>query len=179
MNDSQGAFERIIEPLRERMIRSIWRVVGNAQDADDAMQNALLSLWKHWQRIVAHPTADALVLKICIDAAYDVRRRRWRAYRFEQLHSSNDEPADPAGSPAEKLIRNETYSVVRNAIDGLSRQQAVAMLMRVLEELPYNEIAAAMGCTEATARKHVSRGREHLRIALAHLKSNHTTRSQS
>lgn len=159
------------------MIRSVWRIVADAQDAEDAMQNALLMIWKRWDRVATHPNPEALILKICIDAAYDVTRCRSRERHRGKSRSAVEEPADESRSPAEQLIQTELYAEVIAAIHRLSRRQAVAMLMCVFEELSYSQIAAAMGCTEATVRKHVARGRERLRVTLAHLEPNHTTRS--
>jgi RNA polymerase sigma factor (sigma-70 family) len=177
MSDLQRAYDRIIGPLEDRMIRSIWRIVGNAQDAEDAMQDALLIIWKRWEHVKSHPSPEALILKICIDAAYDVTRRRLREQSGRRSHSATEEPADPTRSSAEQLIQAELYLEVVAAIQRLSRHQAAAILMRVLGELTYDQIAAAMGCTEATVRKHVARARERLRTMLPHLEPNKTTRS--
>jgi RNA polymerase sigma factor (sigma-70 family) len=176
MSNSQSAYDRIIGPLEDRMIRSIWRIVANAQDAEDAMQNALLIVWKSWERVVTHLNPEALVLKICIDAAYDVTRCRRREQNWKTSRSSSEEQSDPARSPAEQVIQAELYAEVLAAIHRLSRHQAIATLMRVCEELPYSEIAAAMGCTEATARKHVARARERLQLMRARFEPNNETR---
>ena len=55
------------------------------------------------------------------------------------------------------------------AIGRLSKNQARAILMHVVEEIPYGDIAAAMDCRESTVRKHVARARARLRTLLAHL----------
>ena len=78
MDDLQQTYDRIVRPIEDRMIRSIWRIVRNPQDAEDALQDALLLLSKRWDRISKHSNPQSLVLKICIDAAYDVIRRRIR-----------------------------------------------------------------------------------------------------
>jgi DNA-directed RNA polymerase specialized sigma24 family protein len=51
----------------------------------------------------------------------------------------------------------------------------VAITLRVFKELPYDQIAAAMNCTEATVRKHVERARGHLRFVLAKHEPNRST----
>jgi RNA polymerase sigma-70 factor (ECF subfamily) len=53
-------------------------------------------------------------------------------------------------------------ALVLDAISRLPEKQAAAVTLRVLEEQPYEAVAAALGCTEPTARVHVSRGREKL-----------------
>ena len=65
--------------------------------------------------------------------------------------------------------RSEVLSLVREAVARLPEKQAAAVTLRVLEEQPYEAIAAALGCAEPTARVHVLRGRERLARLLAAL----------
>jgi RNA polymerase sigma-70 factor, ECF subfamily len=169
MSESQQTYDRIIRPIEDRMIKSIWRIVRNTQDAEDAMQDALLTITKRWDRVSRHPNPQSLVLKICIDAAYAITRRTIRNRQTEALGQRADEPASSARSPSEEMIGTEQYVEIITAIHRLSRQQAIAMLMHTVQGQPYDEIAAALGCTEATVRTHVARARERLRIWLAHL----------
>jgi RNA polymerase sigma-70 factor (ECF subfamily) len=169
MNDLQQTYDQIVRPIEDRMIRSIWRVVRNPQDAEDAMQDALVTVMKQWDRVRRHPNPQSLVLKICLDAAYDATRRRVRHARIVRLGPEAGEQADRAQLPAETILGKEQYAEIVTAIHRLSRQQAIAMLMRAVEGQPYGAIAAVLGCGEATARKHVARSRERLRIWLVHL----------
>ncbi len=178
MSDSVLFYHQMIEPIEDRMIRSIWRVTRDVADAEDAMQNALLAIWRRRNRIARHASPQALILRICIDAARDVIRRRAR-------HRRRMEPDDPAeepvseGRPAwEELAHRELSDEILTAINGLSRRQAVAITLRIFEDLPYEQIAAAMRCTEATVRKHVERARRHLRIVLAEHEPTPITRSR-
>ena len=165
-------YEEIIGPIEDRMIRSIWRITRDAHDADDAMQNALVTVWKRWTRIGRHPNPPALVLKICIDAALDVARRRMRDRNVTESIEDIDS-ADPGSErPIEQIVGDERRREILAAIGRLSRQQAVAVMLRVFENLPFDQIAAAMGCREATARKHFERARANLRLALGPLRPN-------
>ena len=176
MNSSDSLWQQIIEPIEDRMIRSIWRITRNAQDAEDAMQNALLTIWKRQQQISKHSSPEALILKICIDAACDVARRRGRDRRKLEPHEPAEQLSDGALLPWEEMARRELSHEIVAAITRLSRRQAVAITLRVFEELPYEQIAAAMHCTPATARKHAERARDHLRIVLAKYESDRVTR---
>jgi RNA polymerase sigma factor (sigma-70 family) len=178
MNNPDSLYQQIIEPIEDRMIRSVWWITRNAQDAEDAMQNALMAIWKRQHRISRHASPQALILRICIDAACDVARRRGRDRRRAiELHAPTDQLVDVGRSPWEELAQRELSSEIRTAINRLSRRQAVAISLRVFEELPYEKIAAAMNCTEATARKHVERARAHLRVVLAKHEPNRIPRS--
>lgn len=78
MSEPARFLEQFIEPVESRMIRSIWRITRDATDAEDALQNALMVLWRRRSRIARHASPPALILRICIDAARDVARRRAR-----------------------------------------------------------------------------------------------------
>lgn len=151
------------------MLRSIWRIVRNPEDAEDTLQEALTVIWKRLDRVRNHPNPRALIMKICTNCAYDtVRRTRRHASRME----TSREPEDLAGDGSlvrDLLIQREQEREIVNAIGRLPRKQAVCVLMRVVEEMPYEEIAQALGCSATTARIHVSRGRARLQGRLAHL----------
>ena len=169
MNEAQEAYERILRPLEDRMIQSIWRIVRSSQDAEDALQNALVTIWKRWERVTGHPCPEALVLKICADAAYDLTRRRTRERKTRQSRTVAEEPADTSTSPLECASSQELHHEVIAAIHRLPRQQAMAVLMRVIQGQSYRDVAAALECNEATARTHVARGRTRLQTLLSHL----------
>jgi RNA polymerase sigma-70 factor, ECF subfamily len=178
MNSLDSLYQQIIEPIEDRMIRSVWRITRNAQDAEDAMQNALMAIWKHQHRISRHASPKALILRICVDAACDMARRRGQDRRKIEAHDPADQIVDGAPLPWEELAQRELSSEILAAVNRLSRCQAVAITLRVFEELPYEQIAAAMNCTEATARKHIERARRHLRVVLAKHEPNRTPRSR-
>jgi RNA polymerase sigma factor (sigma-70 family) len=167
MHTPDDFYERFIEPIEDRMLRSVWRITRTAQDAEDAMQAALLVVWKHRARVVGHAAPPALILKICADTAHSIARRRARSYRRTELPDRGNEPVDRARSPWLELASREMSDEILAAIHRLSRRQAVAVTLRVFEELPYEQIAAAMDCAEATARKHVERALRQLRVVLA------------
>lgn len=163
MQDSAHSFDELIGPLEGRMIRIVWRITRNREDAEDALQNALLTIWKRWPRVVGHCAPAALVLKVCVDAAFDVRRRRTR----DRRNLNGALPAEAAGAAAtDDVAGREACEKILAAIHSLSQQQAAAISLRVFEDLTYDQIAAALGCAEATARKHVERARSRLRLVL-------------
>lgn len=161
------SYEELIAPVRERMMRVIWRVVRHPEEAEDTMQEALTIIWKKRSRVLRHPNPQALILKICINAAVDALRRQNRGARPGSA-AVIDRLADPAAGSA--LHQAETEAMVRRAVGRLPRKQALAVVMRVLEGHSYREIGTAMGCREATARTHVLRGRTKLSRWLSELR---------
>jgi RNA polymerase sigma-70 factor (ECF subfamily) len=165
MTDRQREYERLIAPIEDRMMRTVWRVTRDPDDTEDAFQEALLTIWKRWDRILTHPNPQALVLQICINAAHDVLRRKVRQGKLTVM----EDMPDSSASVLENISGAEQDAEVLRAIGLLSKNQARAMLMHAVEEIPYGDIAAAMDCRESTVRKHVARARTKLRTLLAHL----------
>lgn len=161
-------YDRLIRPIEGQMKGSVWRIVRDPDEADDAFQEAVAKIWEHIDRILRHPNPHALILRICANAAYDALRRRTRRYRGA-VESIPGEVADPAPAASDRVAQRETRAEVLEAIGRLSRRQAAAILMRCVQEQSYEDIAVAMGCSEGTVRVHINRGRDRLRKTLAHL----------
>ncbi len=169
MNTGHDDYEKLVGPIEDRMIRSVWRIVRDPDDADDAFQEALTIIWKRLNRIRRHPNPHALILRICINSAYEVIRRRIRHKRLEVLEPLPETLVDPAPSAPEELSGSEKRGEILQAMRLLPRKQAQAALMRFVDELSYGQIAQALGCREVTARKHIARARARLSRVLAHL----------
>jgi RNA polymerase sigma-70 factor (ECF subfamily) len=181
LKDRDFSYDRFIRPNEGQMTRVVWRIVRDPEDAEDTLQDALSTIWKKRGLVCVHPNPRALILKICINAAYDTLRKRSRRRKHEEpttLHlytQQEDKPglthslaASHTGA-LDKLVQKETEGEILEAIGRLPRKQAVAVLMRIVREQPYEVIAQAMGCSESTVRIHVARGRARLNKWLAHL----------
>ena len=98
MNDRQQEYERLIAPIEDRMMRAVWRILRDPKDAEDALQEALLKVWKRWHRIRTHPNPHALVLQICIYAAHDVLRRKVRQGKWLEAVAIPEDIPDSSAS---------------------------------------------------------------------------------
>ena len=151
------------------MMRSVWRIIPSPEDAEDAFQEALATIWMRLKRIRRHPNPHALILKICLDAARDALRRKVRRHRLENRGAIVEAIPDHSSRSPDSLIQKEQQAMVFHAIGQLPRKQAEAILMLTVQERGYTEIAQALGCSEATARTHVRRARARLRKRLSHV----------
>ena len=159
------------------MLRAVRRIVRDPDAARDALQDALVRLWQRRDVVRGHPNPEALVLRVCLHAAIDAARRGRRR------REASDEAFEMRGAcgqePADALEETERHGAVLAALARLPHRQAVAVVMRAVEDEPYAVIAQALGCAEITARIHVMRARARLGRLLAHLapKTTGTTRT--
>jgi RNA polymerase sigma factor (sigma-70 family) len=162
-------YERHLAPLESRMLRTAWRITRDSERARDALQDAMARIWAHRDRVRTHPNPEALVLRIVIGAAVDALRRETRRRQVEGSAWRAVWSARLPGSPAREAEATEVRALVLDALARLPAKQSAAVALRVLEEQPYEAIAAALGCAEATARVHVLRGRAKLARLLREL----------
>ncbi|MFC2165249.1 RNA polymerase sigma factor [Acidobacteriota bacterium] len=171
MTDEKSFYDRLIAPVESRMMRTIWRVVRHDQLAEDTLQDALAIVWRKRARIQGHPNPQALILKICLNCSYDSLRKRERQRRDQHLSNLDASKGQSGTTASLKLEQKQAVAEVINAISRLPRNQALAVLMRIVQDQSYEAIAQTMGCSETTVRIYVSRGRKRLSQWLAHLQN--------
>lgn len=160
-------YDVLVRPLEPRLMRTIWRIVRRREAAEDTLQDALAVIWKKRRAVAAHPNPEALILRIAITTAIDALRRDRRRWRHEAPERPGERTVDPAGPVGKGAEDRELREAVLDAIARLPRRQAAAVMLHIVEERPYEEIARAMGCSEPTVRVHVLRGRAALAKRLA------------
>jgi RNA polymerase sigma factor (sigma-70 family) len=135
------------------------RHLGLAPDeADDAVQETLLRLWAALRDGASIERPDAWAFRALYRLAMD--GHRWRR-RIRLL-------ADRLGAQPE---RRSTVDVadrmaIWEAVEGLPERQRLAVYLRYRADLPYEEIGAILGIAAPSARSHVSRALDALRVAL-------------
>jgi len=169
VTDERSIYDELIAPLEATMMRSIWRIVRNADLAEDCLQDALAVIWKKRLQVRRHPNPQALILKICLDAAYDFLRRLERTRRQTDLSRVEDVASSPDRDADQDLEEKELEEHVQQAIHRLPRKRALAVMMRLIHEESFEAIAQALNCSEVTARIHISKGRAQLRKWLSPL----------
>ena len=170
VTDDRTIYDELIAPLEAKMMSSIWRVVRNADLAEDCLQDVLAVVWKKRIQIRLHPNPQALILKICLNAAYDSLRRLERMRCQKDLSYMDNTPAPRDHDADRDLEAREIEEQVQQAIQRLPRKRALAVMMRLINEESFETIAHALDCSEITARIHVSGGRAQLRKRLSHLR---------
>ena len=162
-------YDVLVKPMEPRMMRAIWRIVRQREAAEDALQDALAIIWKKRDAVARHPNPQALILRISVSAAIDAMRRRMRRLRHETPGLPEDERAGDGAPPVTWGAEDrDLKAAILEAISRLPKRQAMAVLLHIVEEQPYEEIARVMDCSETTVRVHVLRGRAKLARRLAH-----------
>lgn len=150
------------------MMRTVARLVRDADDAADAFQNVLTMIWRDLERIDRHPNPHGYILRMCVSASYDILRKRSRGRRRVAILETRARYSTKPEA-LETCAARELERLVLEAVMRLPRQQAQAILLQVIEGEPYDKIAQTLGCSQATARSHISKGKARLREMLSGL----------
>ncbi len=122
-------------------------------------------IWKKLDRFEAHPNPEALLKKVAIGRAIDHIRSELKRKKRERDMGLPPKVLENAERRFDQDLQQES---LQTAIGRLPKKQAMAVLLRLVEEQPYPLIAETMNCSEATVRTHVKRGRLALQRKLSH-----------
>jgi RNA polymerase sigma-70 factor (ECF subfamily) len=151
-----------LEPLVRRhatpLLSFLQRMAGDRHRGEDLFQEVFLAVWaKRSQYIFPRPFKPwlyAIAVNKC-RAAH--RQAAWAGLNPYPLEE-NTVPADAQPSPAETAVAVETAAIIGRALTLLPAQQRAVVVLRLWEQLSYDEIAGLVACTPATARSHMHHG---------------------
>src|SRR5689334_18260800 len=149
-------FQAFLDAQRETVFRYLVAMIG-PNDAEDVFQETFISALRAYPRLRPDSNLRAWALTIANRKAIDaIRARKRRAVPVEDV----PEIAVRDGHPGEE---SDVWASARE----LPASQREALLYRFAADLPYSDVAAALGTTEDAARQRVSEGIRQLRKAMA------------
>ena len=150
---------------RPAMRATAFLLCGDWHLADDVVQEALTSVYVRWSRVSAGDNVDAYARRVLVSRFLDSRRRPWRReVTTETLPDSGDRAAAAALEQVDALAGQTSLT---RCLRLLPPRQRAALVLRYLEDLSVEQVAAALGCSPVTVRSHTSRGLDRLRLLLA------------
>lgn len=162
-------FKRCFLPCHERMYRMAWRLTGNAQAAEDLVQEAFLKLWLKRNALQITSSAETFCVTTVKNLFYDqVRKRRPQTTNHtpEELQIPHDDDA------ARAIEQAEDRQMAWQLISRLPEQQRQIVMMRDISEMEYREIERQTGLTAVHVRVLLSRARKQMREQLKQMKDN-------
>jgi len=126
---------------RADLAQALTGLLGNTEDAQDAVQEAFLKCWRVRERVRAVHNLRAWIFRVALNAARDLQRNVWRR-RARPLLDQAALAGRPGPSPAEELLHAEALERLRAALAGLRPAEREVFLLRQNSDLTYDEIAA-------------------------------------
>lgn len=156
------AFRMLVERHIDRSYAIALRIVGNAADAEDVVQDSMLKIWSHrgrWQH--GRAKFSTWLYRVISNRCIDLRRKP----RTENVEAV-PEVADSQPGAVELIERNELNDMLELAMQRLPEQQRIAVILSYHENMSNGEIAQMMDTTVAAVESLLKRGRQQLRQLL-------------
>jgi RNA polymerase sigma-70 factor (ECF subfamily) len=169
------AFEAMVRQYGAQMLATARRLLGNEDDAHDAVQQAFISAFKSIDSFNGDARLSTWLHRIVLNAALMQMRskRRRPEVPIDDLLPQFDEQGrwanDSEGSQwmdEHPMDRRQTCAMVRRCIDQLPEAYRSVLLLREIEELETVEVAATLGITQNAAKIRLHRARQALKTLI-------------
>ena len=164
-----AAFNQLLGMHEKRMYAVALRMCGNADDAQDCLQEAMLRIFRAISGFKAQSSFSTWVYRITMNTCLDeLRRRKSRPNTsLDGLLDTGWSPVDGQETPEQHAVRREMRGGILKAIRELPEDMRSAVLLRDVEGYSYEEIAGILDANVGTIKSRISRGRERLREKIA------------
>jgi len=167
------AFNALVVAYQGQVYSVCLRMLGSPQPAEDATQETFIAAFRAVSRF-RRGSLRAWLFRIAANVCYDeLRRRRSRPQVPLEAPAGDERPAAEPASPDEPLeeraVRQELARCLEGGLASLPADQRLAVILRDVQGLAYEEVAEATGASLGTVKSRISRGRAALRdFLLAH-----------
>ena len=161
-----SAFDELIRRYKRPVVNFVYRVLGNAADADDVAQDVFVRVYQNLDTYRAETKFSTWLFALARNAAID--RLRWRERHPTETIESTTELAATSGT-AEDVAASEMSNQIAAAVAKLPEDQRTALVLAEYHDLSYAEIAKVMRCSEKSVESRLYRAKQTLRGWLRYL----------
>jgi RNA polymerase sigma-70 factor (ECF subfamily) len=164
----KGAFDALVRKYQHKLVKLVMRYVRNPAEAEDIAQEAFIKAYRALPQFRGDSAFYTWLYRIAINTAKNAVVSRDRSpieYNIDR-NDATEESYDMQGrmkdseTPEGLVLTDEIRTTVNAAIEALPEDLRTAIVLRELDGLSYEEIAAAMDCPVGTVRSRIFRARE-------------------
>jgi len=169
-----AAFAQLVNKYKQPVMNLVYRMVRDATEAEDVAQAVFVQVFKAADRYKAASKFSTWLFTIARNLSLNEIRRRSR-HPLDSMDASRPEHEDQPQqqfedkktfSPPDSLLHGELVGKIDDALAALPENQRTAILLCRQGELSYEEIAKVLGCSLASTKSLIHRGRETLKEKL-------------
>jgi RNA polymerase sigma-70 factor, ECF subfamily len=163
LDGEAAAFDRLVERYYQRLDRLAQHIVRNPSAAEDITQEAFLRAYRALPRFRGEASVYAWLYRITVNLCLNYLRQQSNCPSMAA--DLSDSPVS-APDPSALVEGRERYRAVRDAIDALPPHYRIAVILRDLEGLSYQEIAALLAIPVGTVKSRLNYGKRLLQEKL-------------
>ena len=161
------AFDRLVLKYRPRIVELALRYTRNPADAEDATQETFMKAYRALRHFRCDSAFYTWLYRIASNCARNILKARRRdlltnAIDFSDYHNAARHPSRlrELATPEELALTADIRGMVNSALGGLSEEHRIAITLREIDGLSYQQIASAMSIPVGTVRSRVFRARD-------------------
>jgi RNA polymerase sigma-70 factor (ECF subfamily) len=158
---NQKEFLGTVLPFKDKLYRLAKRILVSKDEAEDAVQEVYLKLWKGKSNIEKYKNPEAFAITMtknyCLDRLKSKQAGTMKIVHNTFQHSQNVE---------REVEANDGVSMVFKIMETLPEQQRIVLQLRDIEQFEFSEIAEMLDSNETAIRVNLSRARKTVREAL-------------
>jgi RNA polymerase sigma-70 factor, ECF subfamily len=154
------AFNRIYRAHVAAVYRRLTRVLGPVPERDDLTQDVFLALYRALPQFRGEAKLTTLIHRIALNKAFEYLRRqsRRRAVALDDF----DDVLEMTTSPEERVRARESLAIVFACLARIKPKKRIALLLRVVDGLSFEEIGELVDATPEAVAKRVQHGQREL-----------------
>lgn len=156
------AFSRLVDRYRDRLMNVIGRMLMDAEEAEDIVQESFLRVYQHRMSFDFKHCFSTWLYTIALNLARNELRKK-KKYKFVDIFDMQSKEMETAVEPK---IPSNIGPALEAAIASLPEKYKNAFLLRDIEEMPYEEVARILAVPLGTVKSRVNRARSILRDKL-------------
>ncbi len=165
------AFNLLVQRYQKLVYNFIYRLAPNWRDVDDLAQEVFIRVYKSISMLKEAKQFKSWLHRIVINLYYDEIRKRRRVKEVDlednpKIEAEVLHTASSGNNPIRSLEEKELERVLQKAMNRLSPDYKVAIMLREIQGLSYEEIAQTLKCSVGTVKSRIFRARELLKEEL-------------
>ncbi|HVS37209.1 MAG TPA: sigma-70 family RNA polymerase sigma factor [Gemmataceae bacterium] len=165
-----SAFGELVRRYQERLFNTVYRMVGNAEDAYDVVQDAFLSAYQSLDSFKGDSLFFTWLYRIAVNTAISLKRKQRAVVSIDAGRDGEQgiEPLDPSelSQPGHALEQAEQERRIQHALSRLSPEHRAVLIMKDMEGQKYELMAEILQVPIGTIRSRLHRARLELRELL-------------
>ncbi len=165
-----AAFGELVRRYQDRLYNCVYRLVDNAEDAQDVVQDAFLNAYQSLDRFKGDSQFFTWLYRIAFNASISLKRKQRVALTLKtgRAGTGANEPLDASDSsrPEYSLEKAEQERRVQQALNRLSPEHRTVLILKDMEGQKYETMALVLQVPVGTIRSRLHRARMELRELL-------------
>jgi RNA polymerase sigma-70 factor (ECF subfamily) len=160
------SLEQAFARYHGELLGTLCLLVGNREDARDALQEAFVKCWRHRAEAPEVQNLKAWIFRIALNTGRDLRKAAWRRRR-QPMPQDETSLTSNGDDPQTVVQRREQHARVQAAVHDLRDEEREVFLLRQNGDLTYEEIAKALDVPTGTVKTRMRLALARIRTSLA------------